>query len=279
MDTSGFMRRRRPVAGSRAGDGWPGAKQEKPTPQAAPDMSWVAAALPPRPTFPQGARTTPPPRATRPVPAARPASAAPAAPLTTFVAAPAPAGPIPRQSHVALPDPLAGFPEVGSGPGWEAMMSEEHPVFALSRPQSGVGVLEVTLDAGEGARMLVGLHLWDGGLHLLQCGLQAKSGLPVHTGRNRLRLDLHHIRDIRRFAILVDGVTHGALTTTTTTGARLRTPLDRDGHPAVALTGHNADGQVVLRAETDHVAVDTLQDLARLHGYARTAWRDPQTPL
>lgn len=167
-------------------------------------------------------------------------------------------------------------------------MSPPEEVVALSRVQSGTGVLSMTLESSDVENYQVALAYanCDNDEYVLGYNHERDAGQhPFALSRNgRLQVDLRRISTIKRFLVCVTASGNapwsGAAVISTLGGSRLEVPLfhSRPSENLALLTGYNVGGQLVLRAEGGYQDVP-LKRLCADYGYTKVAWRDDRNPL
>ena len=183
--------------------------------------------------------------------------------------------------------------------GSRVLLSADVPSVALTRVQSGVGVLSVEAACGPSVgdlRLAVAYRLSTGPSSLVS----HERGAPVAPPRSRrpvlisaqgrfetVTLDLRQLRGLDRFVVLAYSPTGaplawgGTLSVRSTGGAQIDIPMDRPSAAPgvlVPLSGYVVDGQLVLRAEGDLVA-GALRDACFAYGFDTISWLDAWTPL
>lgn len=223
-----------------------------------------------------------------PVPSSLDLGPAAAAPLA--LPAVGPAAVARRSRERALP-----YPRVQ--PGATVVLSAARPTVTLTRLQSGIGQLRISLargaDAGDLALGLV-CETTDGATYVLQRlgDVQATPATPLPLvrlaavqGVDTFLVDLRQVRRLRRallygyspaVAVLAwDGV----VTTTTHDGSRVEAPFEL---PALSgtvalLTGYAVHGELVLRAELEPFA-GPPETAAEAYGY-HAGWLGGRLPV
>lgn len=170
--------------------------------------------------------------------------------------------------------------------------------MTLSRVQSAVGtlVIEAAVSGSVGdVRLGCAYELSSGLSSTLQPATGARfapanSKRPVliagHERYDRLSIDLRQCNELRRFVVYVfsEGRGHitwgGTLIISTFAGAKIEIPLESmpASETAVALSGYNAAGRFVLRAELESIT-GSIREASRAYGYDRIAWVDDRTPV
>lgn len=232
---------------------------------------------------------------------------APSAPATTTVPAASPAhdldslltispasgagrkrvGGVKVSARTPLVPALTGFGSVGEGE--RRLMAGNDAVVALTRVQSGIGVLEVSLSVPDldNHKIALAYECCAKKQYVLGYDRERNQGdHPFTLSRSgRLLVDLRRVRSLRRFLVSVSACSSsvrwtGAAVVSTLGGARLEVPLGHPGpHENLALlTGYNVDGQLVVRAEDDPQDVP-LKRLCEDYGYTKVGWRDDRHPL
>jgi hypothetical protein len=144
------------------------------------------------------------------------------------------------------------------------------PMIALTRLQSGIGVL--TVDAMWSGEPHIGCVYTMVGGHTATVRHDSRDlvTLGVRQGFERLTVDLRQNRRLARLMIYrAPGAGRGAIVVTTYGGARVELPVDRG--VTVLMSIYNVDGEFVLRAELD--AVDgTVRDACEAYGFDDIAW-------
>lgn len=160
------------------------------------------------------------------------------------------------------------------------------PVRVLNRLRSGAGVLHIELAQGSPETVTLGCVYADadGAAVVTRAGAPLGPTAPVvHTGAGEILVNLRQVRHLSRFLVYAARARHSpwAGATIGSLGGRtsLRMPLASENTTTLqgVLTGHTVDGQLVLRAEADHID-GPLQQLCENHGYELT-WVTPDTPL
>ncbi|MCA5891829.1 hypothetical protein LEP48_00500 [Isoptericola sp. NEAU-Y5] len=267
----GFLRRRRPVRAAIPAPAAPTpaalelSAPELPAPEVSATSS-LASALPPapKPLAAAPALTTP---------------HLPPAPKPLMAAAPAvPPAAVRRPTRPPLPAPLVGVPSLAAGE--HRRLSEDDPLAMLPRAASGLGALECRVVSTAASELAVAYEV-RGIQGVLTTGTPRHGPGATHPRVSRrddhVSVDLGHLDEITRFAVLVRGA-EGTLVTTTATGARVDVELSGD-RLGVALTGHVARGCLVLRAEGGHGIRGTLRDVVSAYGYDAIAWASAEVPL
>lgn len=238
----------------------------------------------------------------------RPAAPSPSLDLGSSTAPSAPSldlsstGPSPARPATVRPRPSAsrgdavlGYEPEGVVAGRPTLLSRDRPTIALTRVQSGVGVLRVTsaVSAGIGDFRLAALaHLTTGETVLLDhnrgmATAPAASRRPVVQAVDRgFLVDLRQTPRLARLVVLGFSPTaatlawSGALRVETIGGARVDVPLEREpgAGSLVALSLVNVGGRLVLRAERELVP-GALREAALAYGFDELTWVDAWTPL
>ncbi|WP_028048647.1 hypothetical protein [Cellulomonas sp. URHD0024] len=179
-----------------------------------------------------------------------------------------------------------------------AVLTAKRPTLALTRVQSGVGALDVHVTVPQSVgdlRLAFAYRLRTGESSVLDAAAGrtlAPSGSrrPVATAtserRQTLRVDLRQVRELDRLLVLAYSATGaalawaGALTVTTTGGARVDVPLLSAPFAGVlvVMSVLNVDGQLVLRAENELIP-GALKNACTAYGFADITWVDARTPL
>ena len=198
------------------------------------------------------------------------------APVPTTAVAPA----APARRYPPLPDSLNGFPRLPAGsthiPG-----RDMPDVAALSRIQSGVGLLRFSLDTPSTGLTLGCVYETTAGVTAVaRRGDTAPNPLLALSPSGHVLLNLRKVRALRRFLVYVSAknpqsVWAGVGAAALADGARLHFPVEYPtAHESMVMcTGYAVDGQIVLRAEQDHQDVP-LRTLCEAYGFTRLAWRD-----
>lgn len=226
----------------------------------------------------------------------KPTPAAPAAP------APAPMPPVrpARTAAKVVPTPRAPRPErlartdlVESLPGFSgdgrAVLDREAPVVALTRAQSGVGLLTFDLVSDDKSLTLGVVYEDEQAREHVVNGPNTSGGLstPVSVSRNRTRVTvaLRNIQRLDRFLVFItarsaDSAWRGAVRATTAADGELLSVIDfPTAHESCGvLTGYVVSGRLVLRAEVDHQDVP-LKRLCEDYGYTEVAWRNDRETI
>lgn len=180
---------------------------------------------------------------------------------------------------------LSTLPELPRGQR-VAMDPVQAPVMVLGRLRSGVGVLSVGFAAGTPEGMSLGCVYEDveGRVSVAERSAVISPGqLVMHTGTGAIVVNLRQVRRLSRFLIFATrmhtGPWAGAIIGSAGGTESLLMPLASEAPSTTRslLTGHTVDGQLVLRAEADHLD-GPLRTLCENHGY-ELAWVTPDTPL
>lgn len=274
---TGFLRRRRHPAPTPRPNPAPAAMQARPG--AAPERRPEPSSAPP---------------VARPVTAARSLSPAPPAPsgaslLSLDDGPPDSQVADQRQLHVhapaARPNVLSTLPGLRAGEQ-VSLDPVQHPVVVAGRLLSGVGALHLSLAKGGSQGVSLGCVYEDehGVDRVAVAGAASPpDGLVLHAATGDIIVNLRQVRRLSRFLIFAtrtlcapwQGVTIGELAGATS----ITVPLASEAVSTIRalLSGHTVDGQLVLRAEGDHLD-GPLQALCENHGYELT-WVTPDTPL
>jgi uncharacterized protein involved in tellurium resistance len=184
------------------------------------------------------------------------------------------------------------------GPGPATILSPKAPTAALTRVQSGVGVLtiEAACSAAAGDLELgCAYQLTSGASSLARAGHNAtltvaNSKRPLITVERaqfeHLIVDLSLVTSISRMVVYAFSAQSavlnwgGTLVITTFGQSRIEIPID---HPPSADTLaiaslYNVGGEFVIRAELEAIP-GTLRDAAIAFGFDRISWLDAQTPM
>lgn len=162
------------------------------------------------------------------------------------------------------------------------LLTPESPVIGLSRAQSGIGTLSFTLDAdAPDLRLGIVSESTGGQQSVLRRGGTRAPDAPVSISPSgRVTVELHRIRDLARFLVIVTADSpasrwHGAVTATTAAGGRLLLPIEsaQPHESCAALSGYRVGEHLVLRAEDDHRDVPR-RTVCEAYGYTRLAWRN-----
>ncbi|MFC8596841.1 hypothetical protein [Isoptericola sp. NPDC057191] len=149
----------------------------------------------------------------------------------------------------------------------------------LGRAASGLGALQCRVVSSEAAQVAVAYEA-RGVQGVLAPGQTGHGPDPAHPRvsrwDDRISIDLGHVDELTRFAVMVRS-TGGTLVTTTATDARIDVELGGEGLD-LALTGHVVHGCLVLRAEGRTLS-GSLRDATTAYGYDDVAWAAPDTPL
>ncbi|MDM7830733.1 hypothetical protein [Cellulomonas edaphi] len=203
--------------------------------------------------------------------------------------------PVRRQPSAAQGDPVLGYEPERVVVGRPTLLNRDRPTVALTRVQSGVGVLRLTMAVGSGVgdlRPAAFCHLSTGETVLLDHNrgmttAPAGSRRPVVQAVDRgFLVDLRQVSRLQRLVIAGFSPTSsslawgGALRVETIGGARVDVPLEREpgAGSLVALSILNVGGQLVLRAERQLVP-GALREAALAFGFDGLTWVDAWTPL
>jgi len=190
---------------------------------------------------------------------------------------------------------VLGYEPEGVVVGRPTLLSRDRPTVALTRVQSGVGVLRVTAAVSHGVgdlRLAAFVHLTTGESVLLDHNrgmTSAPSGSrrPVVQAVDRgFLVDLRQVPRLGRVVVAGFSPTaatlawSGALRVETIGGARVDVPLEREpgAGSLMALSVVNVGGRLVLRAERELVP-GALREAALAFGFGELTWVDAWTPL
>lgn len=190
----------------------------------------------------------------------------------------------PQPRHAPLSSALRAFPRLAKGAA--PILGQGTPaVAALSRFQSGVGVLRLSLDTPSTGALTLGC-VYETATGAQRAVTSTDTTGPITlTPAGHLLVNLRRADQIKRVLVSVrakspetiwDGIAYATLPDKT----RMHFPLrNTTPHESMALaTIHNVDGELVVRAEGDHRDVPA-RALCESYGYTQVAWRDDRTPL
>jgi hypothetical protein len=188
--------------------------------------------------------------------------------------------------------PAPGYMPRRTSTGAATVLTPRKPTVSLDRVQSGVGSVTVEAAWSDGHELRLGcaIRMRSGHSAVVPVDDVPKPDVPVALstrGRHQsLALDLLRARHLDRlivFAVLhrpLAPAWNGTLVVTTFGGTRIEVPVERAPGPGVAvlLSLYNVAGEMVLRAEREHVH-GTLRDACSAYGFNWIAWLDGHTPL
>lgn len=178
--------------------------------------------------------------------------------------------------------PLSAFPRMGDGE--QKIFSENWPqVVALTRAQSGVGLLEISLAATPGLMLSLWVEDSEKRIFRVASGMQTQEFAAV-SPTGSIFLHLRHSERLRRALVVVTAQSpatlwEGALTTTIRR-AKITASLER-ATPCenfVPLSILQVEGELVLRFE-NAFQDSPLRDVLESFGYREITWKNNRTPL
>jgi hypothetical protein len=199
--------------------------------------------------------------------------------------------PAAEPSRPVVPDrpPRPRYRAARIASGDTVVLTAKAPILALTRPQSGVGLLDVqAVCSGAGLGLGCAYTFTDGRSSVLRhdggtVSAPRDSRDPAIVARRqrfeRITVDLRQIRRIARLIVFGydncgDPTDHrGTVVVTTFGGGRMELPFECSVSNSVAvfLSAYNVDGELVVRAESDNVP-GTIRNACEAYGFERIAW-------
>lgn len=178
--------------------------------------------------------------------------------------------------------PLSAFPRIGDGE--QKIFSENGPqVVALTRAQSGVGLLEVSLTATPGLMLSLWVEDSEKRIFRVASGMQTQEFAAVSPSGS-IFLHLRHGERLRRALVVVTAQSpatlwEGALSASLRR-AKITASLERatSCENFVPLSILQVEGGLVLRFENSFQD-SPLRNVLESFGYNEITWKNNRTPL